>query len=279
MGSPPVTTAIGRPPHPLVSTIIVSTRAVAASRPRVFNCTSVAASSRPVGTTSTVSWKRTGRSSWAACASRPSRICWARAAVTYATFCVERSEPATSMATSASPSGRASSGTRISTDCTREDWTRLCWRCRTPDSIRKSPSMSNPNVVRRHVTTYQTVASPMSSAMIEAPRAMPTAVQEKPEPGRITTPAANAGASRSARSTGVSPCACSVGLLSIAGYSPAWRCSPRCASRSRSAAATAGSSPGIDAFEVAEAVCSCTVAMPSARSSGPEVTSTSCIRP
>ncbi len=63
------------------------------------------------------------------------------------------------------------------------------------------------------------------------------------------------------------------------GHSPAVRSSPRRASRSRSAAATSGSRPGMLASVVAAAVCSWTVVTPSIRSMGPAFTSTSCIRP
>src|SRR5690606_29012853 len=62
-------------------------------------------------------------------------------------------------------------------------------------------------------------------------------------------------------------------------HSPASSASPRDASRSRSRAASAGGRPGMAASVPGEAVCSCTRAIPQARSSGPAWTSTYCIRP
>ncbi len=64
-----------------------------------------------------------------------------------------------------------------------------------------------------------------------------------------------------------------------AGHRPAAFASPRAASRSRSRAASSRSSPGIRASLAAAAVCSLTVASRNARSTGPAVTSTNCIRP
>src|SRR5690606_34454578 len=61
-------------------------------------------------------------------------------------------------------------------------------------------------------------------------------------------------------------------------HSPSPRSSPRAVSRSRSRDASAGSGPGTWASVPAAAVWSCTVASPSARSTGPAVTSTNCIR-
>lgn len=62
-------------------------------------------------------------------------------------------------------------------------------------------------------------------------------------------------------------------------HSPAERASPSSVRRSRRRSASAGSRPGMRASVAAAAVCSCTPARPNRRSSGPEVTSTSCIRP
>ena len=62
-------------------------------------------------------------------------------------------------------------------------------------------------------------------------------------------------------------------------HRPAAFASPRAASRSRSRAASSRSSPGIRASLAAAAVCSFTVASRKARSTGPAVTSTNCIRP
>ena len=63
------------------------------------------------------------------------------------------------------------------------------------------------------------------------------------------------------------------------GHRPSARASPRAARRSRSRAASSGGRPGILASVAAAAVCSCTVASPNSRSTGPAVTSTNCIRP
>ena len=64
-----------------------------------------------------------------------------------------------------------------------------------------------------------------------------------------------------------------------AGHRPAAFASPSAARRSRSRAASSRSSPGIRASLAAAAVCSLTVASRNARSTGPAVTSTNCIRP
>src|SRR5699024_652498 len=62
-------------------------------------------------------------------------------------------------------------------------------------------------------------------------------------------------------------------------HSPASMLSDRFESRSRSRVASTSGRPGICASEEAEAVWRVTVAMPYFRASGPESTSTYCIRP
>ena len=63
------------------------------------------------------------------------------------------------------------------------------------------------------------------------------------------------------------------------GHNPAAWASPRSVSRLRSRWATSGGSPGTCALLDGDAVCIRTTVRPAARSSGPAVTSTSCIRP
>ena len=62
-------------------------------------------------------------------------------------------------------------------------------------------------------------------------------------------------------------------------HRPDFPASPSSVSRSRSRAASCGARPGIRAAVAGDAVCSWTAASPNARSSGPAVTSTSCMRP
>lgn len=68
-------------------------------------------------------------------------------------------------------------------------------------------------------------------------------------------------------------------LGGLRGHRPADLASPSSVSRSRSRSASSGASPGIFASVAAAAVCSWREASLKRRSSGPEVTSTSCIRP
>ena len=69
------------------------------------------------------------------------------------------------------------------------------------------------------------------------------------------------------------------GTVISGGHKPAARASPRAVRLSRRRAASAAGNPGTRASEAAAAVCMRTVANPKARSTGPAVTSTNCIRP
>ena len=104
----------------------------------------------------------------------------------------------------------------------------------------------------------------------------PEVAGRKPAARAMATAAAN---TFQPRSTGVSGCsrwnaasrwpADADARRVLVGHRPADAASPRAASRSRSRAASAGTRPGMRASVAAAAVCSCTVASPNRRSSGP----------
>ncbi len=132
-------------------------------------------------------------------------------------------------------------------------------------------------------SSFHRVTSQLTTAPITTSTA--TAQSYRCEPSRpnwpdadIATMASTPTAARPERTSGDSGCS-RCHLARLGRHRPAAFASPRAASRSRSRAASSRSRPGIRASLAAAAVCSFTVASRNARSTGPAVTSTNCIRP
>ena len=161
IGRPPVTSAIPRPPQPLLRTVTTTISTVSSSRPAVtVRMTSDSARSR--GVTDVIGISGASPTSCRSPAARASTsLRRARASSSGRNWSLTRESPApaTSTVTSAMEKNRANSGWATSTDCSLLSWRRRCCLVMTPESTRKSPSSSNQNHRLRQARYCQPVTS------------------------------------------------------------------------------------------------------------------------